>query len=103
MIFLVLVARTASSLALLRGDLTHQAESFPLPSYIPRVYRPHVTDHDIQLLIRELTEADRLPSGAKLGTALHQRFGSRGGVKRIYRLLPNAHAARNSPPDCGPS
>lgn len=51
------------------------------------MYPPHVSDHDIQLLIHELSEGDQLPSGAKLRAALQQRFSSRGGVTRIYRLL----------------
>jgi hypothetical protein len=54
------------------------------------MYPPHVTDHDIKLLIREMTAGDRLPSGASLRAALHDRFGSRGGVSRIYRLLSAA-------------
>jgi hypothetical protein len=61
----------------------------------PPMYPPLVSDHAIRLLIRELTEGDQLPSGAQLRAALHQRFGSRGGVTRIYRLLSSA---RPKPP-----
>jgi len=61
------------------------------------MYPPHVTDHDIKLLISELTVSDRPPSGAKLRAALHQRFGSRGGVSRIYRLLAAASTKHSVP------
>lgn len=56
------------------------------------MYPAHVNDHDIKLLISELTVGDRPPSGARLRAALHERFGSRGGVSRIYRLLAAANA-----------
>jgi hypothetical protein len=51
------------------------------------MYPPHVSDQDIQHLIRELSAGNQLPSGAQLRTAMKKRFGSRGGVTRIYRLL----------------
>lgn len=65
------------------------------------MYTPHVTDQDIQHLIHELTEDNQLPSGARLRAELQQRFGSRGGVTRIYRLLTAAHpkpTPRPTPP-----
>jgi hypothetical protein len=62
------------------------------------MYRPHVSDQDIQLLIRELTAGNQLPSGAQLRSALQQRFGSRGGVTRIYRLLSTARTKSTPPP-----
>ena len=62
------------------------------------MYPAHVSDHDIQLLIRELSRDNQLPSGAQLRTAMQQRFGSRGGVTRIYRLLASAHAKSAPPP-----
>jgi hypothetical protein len=57
------------------------------------MYPPHVADEEIKHLIRELSKGDRLPSGAKLRTVLQERFGSRGGVSRVYRLLSAARAA----------
>jgi hypothetical protein len=51
------------------------------------MYPPHVSDQDIQHLIRELTDGTQLPSGAQLRAAMQKRFGSRGGVTRVYRLL----------------
>lgn len=72
-----------------------QAESFPLtpfPEYHRVMYPPRVSDHDIQLLIHELSAGEQLPSGAQLRAALQQRFASRGGVTRIYRLLANARS-----------
>jgi hypothetical protein len=57
------------------------------------MYPPHISDSTIKLLIRELSEGEQLPSGAKLRAALQQRFGSRGGVTRIYRLLSNARSS----------
>lgn len=62
------------------------------------MYPPHVSDQEIKLVIRELTFEDRLPSGAQLRSVLRARFGSRGGVSRIYRLLANARGARKSAP-----
>jgi len=61
------------------------------------MYPPHVTDQDITLLIKELTVGDRPPSGARLRAALQERFGSRGGVSRIYRLLAAASANQSVP------
>jgi hypothetical protein len=63
------------------------------------MYPAHVSDQDIQHLIRELTTGNQLPSGAQLRAAMHERFGSRGGVTRIYRLL----SAMRSHPDIQPS
>jgi hypothetical protein len=52
------------------------------------VYPPHVPDAQVRALIRELTQQGRaFPSGATLRAALSARFGSRGGVARIYRVL----------------
>jgi polyhydroxyalkanoate synthesis regulator phasin len=62
------------------------------------MYPPHVNDQDIKLLIRELTIDERLPSGAKLRAVLHARFGCRGGVSRVYRLLSAARTVRPAPP-----
>jgi hypothetical protein len=56
------------------------------------MYPPHVSDKDIQHLIRDLTEGNQLPSGAQLRAAMQRRFGSRGGVTRIYRLLARMQA-----------
>lgn len=66
------------------------------------MYPPHVSDHAIQLLIRELSEGDCLPSGAMLRAALQQRFGSRGGVTRIYRLLSAARPKPAAPTSNAP-
>ena len=51
------------------------------------MYPPKVSDETILRLIRELTQMGRLPSGAMLRATLAQRYQSRGGVTRIYRLL----------------
>jgi len=61
------------------------------------MYPPHVTDNDINQLITELTVGTRIPSGASLRAALHDRFGSRGGVTRIYRLLATVRAKQSVP------
>jgi len=58
------------------------------------MYPPHVSDREIQLVIRDLTVEDQLPSGAQLRAVLRARFGSRGGVSRIYRLLGNERSAK---------
>ena len=64
------------------------------------MYPPHVSDQEIKLVIRDLTVEDRLPSGAQLRSVLRARFGSRGGVSRIYRLLADARVVqkRVAPP-----
>jgi hypothetical protein len=58
------------------------------------MYPPHVSDREIKLVIRDLTVEDRLPSGAQLRAVLRARFGSRGGVSRIYRLLAHERGAQ---------
>ena len=69
-----------------------QAESFPLQRYtLFYMYPSHVSDLTVRSLIKELTRGDRLPSGAELRAVLRQRYGSSGGVTRIYRLLAQAH------------
>ena len=55
------------------------------------MYPSHVSDLTVRSLIKELTRGDRLPSGAALRAALRKRYGSSGGVTRIYRLLAQAH------------
>jgi hypothetical protein len=51
------------------------------------VHPPKVSDELVRALISELTVHSRPPSGAALRAALMARFGGRGGVSRIYRLL----------------
>lgn len=51
------------------------------------MYPPKVRDADVRETIRELIVDGHFPSGAALRAALAQRFDSRGGVARIYRLL----------------
>jgi hypothetical protein len=51
------------------------------------MYPPKITDERIRSVIRELAATGKLPSGAALRTELATRYGSRGGVSRIYRLL----------------
>jgi hypothetical protein len=67
-------------------------KAFRLGGTLGQMYPPHVTDDDIRTLISELAVAERLPSGALLRAVLKQRFGSPGGVTRIYRLLSNARS-----------
>jgi predicted RNase H-like nuclease (RuvC/YqgF family) len=61
------------------------------------MYPPHVSDLTVRSLIKELTHGDRLPSGATLRAALRQRYGSSGGVTRIYRLLAQARPKPKPP------
>ena len=51
------------------------------------MYPPQASDAQVRALIRELTVDGVAPSGAVLRAALAERFGTRGGVARIYRLL----------------
>ena len=61
------------------------------------MHPPRVSNYQVLGVIRDLTIADQLPSGAALRAALYERFGSRGGVARIYRLLA-AEDSRRKPP-----
>ncbi len=54
------------------------------------MYPPKVSDSQIRALIRELSGAGARLTGAALRAALGERYGSRGGVSRIYRLLGDA-------------
>ena len=69
-------------------------KGFRLGRILLGMYPPHVSDREIKHVIRDLTVEDRLPSGAQLRSVLRARFGSRGGVSRIYRLLADERAAR---------
>jgi hypothetical protein len=69
--------------------------AFRLGSTLRDMYPPHVTDETIQKVISELAVGERLPSGALLRAVLKQRFGSPGGVARIYGLLSKARAKRS--------
>jgi hypothetical protein len=60
------------------------------------MYPPKVADQEIQLLIGELTVSGALPSGAAVRAELARRYGSRGGVTRIYRLLAAERVRRGS-------
>jgi len=50
-------------------------------------------------VIRELTVENILPAGAAVRRALESRFGSRGGVARIYRLLAEEGVRLRPPPN----
>jgi hypothetical protein len=56
------------------------------------MYPPHVNDDAIRTVINELAAGEKLPSGALLRAVLKQRYGSPGGVTRIYRLLSDARS-----------
>jgi hypothetical protein len=53
----------------------------------------------IRSVIQELTVGNVLPSGARLRAELADRFGSRGGVARMYRILAEERRRREPPPD----
>jgi predicted RNase H-like nuclease (RuvC/YqgF family) len=67
--------------------LQPNAERFPLPRYTAMMYRPRVSNAEVRALIQGLTLGRTLPSGAAVRSELKERYGSRGGVARIYRLL----------------
>src|ERR1700674_1823835 len=58
---------------------------------------PRVSDQLIRRVIGELSVEECLPSGALLRSVLKQRFGSRDGVARVYRLLSEARR-KQAPP-----
>ena len=51
------------------------------------------TDAQIGEVIREVERRDGRASGAAVRMELARRFGARGGVSRVYRLLGHAHGA----------
>ena len=77
------------------------AESFPLVRYTVPMHPPKVQDSEVKAVIRALTAGDTLPSGAAVREALHDRYGSRGGVTRIYRLLTDERRRLTPPPAPG--
>jgi hypothetical protein len=76
-----------------------EAESFPLVRYTAAMHPPRVNDAEVRAVIRELTVENIPPAGAAVRRALESRFGSRGGVTRIYRLLAEEGARLTSPPN----
>jgi hypothetical protein len=52
-----------------------------------------VTDAQISEVIRAVETRDGRASGAAVRAELARRFGARGGVSRVYRLLDQAHGA----------
>ncbi len=56
-----------------------------------------VTDAQVLALIRELAADGPPPSGVQLRAELRRRYGVRGGVARIYRLLRAATARAPEP------
>ena len=61
------------------------------------MFPPKATDRQIETLIAELSGGGRLPSGAALRRALRSRFGTPGGVARVYTLLAAARRERATP------
>ena len=65
---------------------------------------PQLPDADIRALIDELRTGRAQPTGTELRAELARRFGHRGGVSRIYRLLrESAQAARPPSPTTIPA
>ena len=52
-------------------------------------------------MIRELTVGSTVPTGAAVRRALESRFGARGGVARIYRILAEARRRLTPVPEPG--
>jgi len=63
------------------------------------MHPPRVSDAEVRAVIRELTVDKNLPAGAAVRRALESRFGSRGGVARIYRLLAEEGVRLTPPPN----
>ena len=60
------------------------------------MYPPKVEDKEVLTVIRDLSVGGALPSGAAVRAALARRYGSRGGVTRIYRLLADERTRRGT-------
>jgi hypothetical protein len=65
------------------------------------MYPPKASNAEVKAVIRTLAVADTLPSGAAVRQALKVRYGSRGGVTRIYRLLAEERRRLTPAPDPG--
>lgn len=65
------------------------------------MYPPRASDADVRVVIAELTVGRTLPSGVAVRAALAARFGSRGGVARIYRLLSRERVRLEPAPEPG--
>lgn len=58
----------------------------------------NVGDEQVRAVIGELRAAGARVSGARVRRELARRYGSRGGVERIYRLLRESAAATPAVP-----
>ena len=65
------------------------------------MHPPRVSNAEVRAVIRELMVGKILPSGAAVRAALNARFGSRGGVERIYRLLADERQRLTPMPEPG--
>jgi hypothetical protein len=65
------------------------------------MHPPRVSSAEVRAVIRELMVGKTLPSGAAVRATLDARFGSRGGVERIYRLLADERRRLTLPPEPG--
>jgi hypothetical protein len=65
------------------------------------MYPPRVLTDEVQAVIRELTVGTTLPAGAAVRRALEARFGARGGVARIYRILADERRRLTPVPESG--
>jgi len=61
------------------------------------MHPPKVSNAEVRAVIRALTAGDTLPSGAAMRRALRDRYGSPGGVARIYALLAEERRRRTPP------
>ena len=61
------------------------------------MYPPKVTDSEVRAVVQALITQGRLPSGAQVRASLANRYGSRGGVARIYRILAQERSRLQAP------
>jgi DNA repair exonuclease SbcCD ATPase subunit len=64
---------------------------------------PRLPDAAILKLLQELRSQHAVVTGTLLRAELERRFGTRGGVSRIYRLLDQATAPRAAPAPSSPA
>jgi hypothetical protein len=62
------------------------------------MFPPKVEDRVVLEVIRQLSAAGKVPSGAAVRAALARQYGCRGGVARIYRLLAAEQARQGATP-----
>lgn len=80
-------------------ESSSKRKAFRMSVTLHPMYPPRISTAQVRAVIRELSKGEQMPSGALVRATLAARFGSRGGVARIYRLLAEERQRLTPPPD----